>query len=127
MGKKRHTRKTMKGGAFSENESMQLLQQGIPDDLVERISNSNIPFDDIMSLIAIVTQGNNHLNENDNNSEDSMSSLHLSDLNDEDDDMANLTSDSGNTTVDDESIGFGGKKRRKRKSKTVKRKHTRKR
>ena len=87
--------RNMKGGAFTEEQTSQLLQQGLPNDLIERISQSNIDYDDLWSLIAIVSTGQVHNQDQDQDLDND--SLHLSDLNTD-------GMDNDNSIQDDNSI-----------------------
>ena len=70
---RRHKRKNMRGGAFSQEEQQILSNRGLADDQIEMLNNMNISFNEVMRKINEVT-------DNFDGNTDGMSQLVMDDL-----------------------------------------------
>lgn len=164
-------RRTMRGGAFSQYEKNQLLNDGFIQSQIDRLDDLGVSYNEVIAKFNFIINEqypdgisdeerelvceqvelelmNEHMNQDDDlyqpiphnqNDQHFMdvddedygnldlsndvndNSLHLSDLN-------NVSRESGNTSVEDLSFGFGGKKRKQKSKRNVgkKGKNTRK-
>jgi len=151
-------RRTMKGGAFSQYEKIQLLNDGFIPSQIDRLDDLGVSYNEIMAKFNFIVNEqypdgitddekeavceqveielmNEHMNHDDDlyepiqHNEDDQHFMDL-DLDDEEDvanndnslhlsDLGNISRDSGNTTDEDLSFGFGGKKRKQKSKRKI--------
>lgn len=142
--RKHHSRRYMKGGAFTQNEIQQLQSRGFDEFDIDTLSGLSIPFNVVIQSYNTISEsfgsGNSddmifmvmneltnqyssanqqqNINNSQNSSFNSNGSLHLSDL------QSSQDSQSSNFSgyTDDEDMSGGKKRRKSRKLKSKKRK-----